>query len=162
MPVPQEREEWTAKVYGAVSGRPLPGATIPLTETWTASAKALTGALDSVNLQLMALRVALLKSGDQDLRDIADVGLDDVLMDHPRRLRTTLRTVQGTTGDGRRKALTTLAEALDGMQRHLRSSRLVAAVDDNPMRVTARLRGTLDQPLLALTRQTRLALQGGG
>lgn len=157
MPVPEEREEWTAKMFLAVGGRgrtpvkPWPG------NTWHRAAGALGEALEEAERQVAALEQGLKKQGDPDLAEIAAHGLDEVLGAHPKRLRDALGAFETLELEARTEALKALGNALDALSDDLKRA-VVEACDENPFGVSVSLRETLGGPADKLARATSAAM----
>jgi hypothetical protein len=117
---------------------------------WQAARRAWDAAIQTVDRQISALQSVLRGSGDPELIEIAEFGLNAVTGDHKARLTALLTEL----GDGNLavmersggKARALLAE----FRTHIENDPRVAACDGNPTKVSVSIRATLAPALAAL------------
>lgn len=96
---------------------------------WEAAKKSWQDALDTVDKQVTALQKELLKTGDGDLKEIAEFGLNGITGNHKVPLLTAIREVDGAAPDGRAKAANQALTAIGKFEDHINRDARVRACD---------------------------------
>ncbi len=137
-----QQKAWVTRVLGfQAAPKASPGPDLP---------RALAGwraALDRLDQQISSLQTALRAAPDDDLRQIAEFGLNAMTMSHKVRLQAAL--IDGGTAPDQRVAKLALA-ATDAFVAHVRADPRIAACDANPFGVAMSVRATLLPALAAL------------
>jgi hypothetical protein len=113
-------------------------------------------ARETVDGQIARLQKVLKESGDRDLFEISEYGLNGVMGNFKVRLMACLPELRAAQGDGLRAAAAKALPIASGLAQHVRSEPRIEACDDNPFGVAVSIRGTLGGALDRLT----AALQG--
>src|SRR5262249_25563831 len=103
--------------------------------------------LDEVNGQLNKLRTELLKEEDNELRRIAEFGLNAITNDLRVPLQAAMMDVDRAPADGKSKFIAQAEDLVDEFRDHLDSDGQVQACDSNPFGVPVSLRTTLGTAL---------------
>ena len=145
------KRAWVARVLGVAmpqAGAAQRGAAA--NGGFAAARAAWSSAVEQVDGQITALQAALRQSGDNDLRAIAEYGLNGVTGNHKVRLMAALQDIG--TGPASPRAAATAIAVITPFRAHLASDERVAVCDENPFGVAVAIRATLDPPLAALQR----------
>lgn len=110
---------------------------------WAAASRAWRDASDTIDGQLNQLAAALKDSGDTELKDIAEFGLNAVTGNFKVPLMAVMRDLDGATGEARGKAITQARTIVAGFADHLSDEERVLACDENPFGVPVTIRKTL-------------------
>jgi hypothetical protein len=120
--------------------------------SWQSARAAWQDASDRVDEQLSALRRVLLASGDPELGQIAEVGLNAVTGNNRVRLMAAIREIDAAPGLAPQPLLKRARAAIDGLETSIASDTRVVACDGNPFDVPVSIGATLG-PALAKLRQ---------
>jgi hypothetical protein len=123
-------------------------ATAPLSPLWGAARKSWQTATETVDAQLTALKAALKKSGDADLAQIAESGLDGVLGAFKEQLIDSVHEIDSAPPETRKALAEKARTIISGFETHVDSEKLITACENNPFKVTITIRSTL-KPALA-------------
>jgi hypothetical protein len=156
-----KKHAWIARVLGIelagqTSGIPEPPPPPPPPGTAKRPAPLLPIWIDAsqrVNEAIEALRQALLADGDPDLRDIAELGLNDILDTETEPVVAALRGVDAAPRSAKARAAANKAAAQ--FRAYLSGDEVVALIEDNPLKVQVPLRRILVSALDTIS--TRLA-----
>ncbi len=113
-------------------------------------------AREAVDSQIARLQKVLKDSGDRDLLEISEFGLNGVMGNFKVRLMASLPELSSAQGDGLRAAAAKALPIATGLHQHLQTEPRIEACDDNPFGVAVSIRSTLGAALNRLT----AALQG--
>ena len=108
-------------------------------------------AREAVDDQISRLQTALKASGDRDLVEISEFGLNGVMGNFKVRLMASLPELRSAQGDGLRVAAAKALPIANGLGQHLKAEPRVEACDDNPFGVPVSIRSTLGAALNRLT-----------
>lgn len=118
---------------------------------WAAARQAWQDASDAVDSQISQLQKALRESGDEELEEIAEFGLNGVTGGFKVPLLASLRDVDNAVGEQQAKAIAKARTVVADFLKHLSASEQVAACDDNPFGVSVTIRDSLGQSLAQLS-----------
>ena len=125
---------------------------------WDVAKKAWREASDAVDSQITRLQGALKNSGDEDLEEIAEFGLNGVTGNFKTPLMAALLNIDGAGNpDALKKAAGNAGTVIKGFRQHLDSDESVEACDDNPFGVKVTIRQTLSGALTQLEQALSLA-----
>jgi hypothetical protein len=96
---------------------------------WEAAKKSWQDAIETVDKQVAALQKELLKTGDGDLKEIAEFGLNGITGNHKVPLMAAIRDVDGASPESRSKAATTALAAIGKFEDHINRDARVRACD---------------------------------
>jgi hypothetical protein len=135
--------DWVRTVLGVIAGPPVRPAVSDseFAKAWPAARAAWQSAIETVDGQIGNLQKALRDSGDEDYREIAEIGLNAVTGNYKVRLMAAMREVDG--GGPRDKLARLVADFAD----HIATDERVMAVDENPLKVAVSVRKTLGPAL---------------
>jgi hypothetical protein len=155
----QAQNGWIARVLGVTPGAAALGST-DARRMWESARAIWFDASKRADAQLAALQGVLRASDDEELRQIADMGLNAVTGNHKVPLLAAIQDIDGSEQpDGGKIAK--LRQIADGFIEHLASDLHVDAVDTNELGVTVRIADTLIPALeeldAALERWQRVA-----
>lgn len=119
-------------------------------EQWGAAASAWEGAVNSVKEQLAGLKSFLLQDEDEDLQAIGEFGLGAVTQKHLVPLTAALMELDASGPDQLKAAARRVRNLVGEFKKHLETSPLVTACDQNPFGVNVTIRQTLTPPLAEL------------
>jgi hypothetical protein len=139
------RSEWIERVLGVrvpTSGDVAEGAGL------RAAAAAWRGASDAVDGQIAKLQAVLRDSDDDELREIAEYGLNGVTGGFKVPLMAALQDAE----KGDQRGLTSLRAIIAAFSAHLERDTRIAACDDNPFGIPVAIRATLGPALAQLAR----------
>jgi hypothetical protein len=143
------KQAWVARVLG-VTVAPTNAGPRGAPGDFAAARAAWSSAIEQVDAQITALQAALRQSGDNDLKAIAEYGLNGVTGNHKVRLMAALQDIGA--GPATPQAAKTAIGVIAPFRTHLGSDERVAVCDENPFGVAVAIRATLDPPLAALER----------
>jgi hypothetical protein len=134
----------------AAKAGPGPGSTAgggDFRQRWVAAKQTWQTSSDNLDTQITELQQALRKSGDGELMEIAEFGLNGVTGNFKVPLMTAIREVDAASGDGLQKASTKARGIIAGFRKHLESDERVQACADNPFGVNVSIRETIGEGL---------------
>jgi len=100
-----------------------------------------------VTAQLAELQKALKKSGDKELMDIAENGMEDLTAGFGSRLEESLGQLDGLEGSALRRASGKARIIISGFRKHIGSDVAVKACDKNPFKIPVAMQSTLEAAL---------------
>lgn len=109
-------------------------------ETWK-------DAVETVDGQIATLQNAMRATGMEELKEVAEFGLNGVTGNFRVPLTAALRNVASAKGDARKKEVAKAHIIVTGFKKHLAGSELVLVCDENPLGVTLSIRKTLGAAL---------------
>jgi hypothetical protein len=141
----QSQNDWIRTVLGVQPGTAEGGGSPEggLTQRWPGIKSIWTRASDQVDAQLTALQTALRDSGDQDYREIAEMGLNGVTGNHKVRLMAGLMQIDAAAGPPEPAAARKVRQTIAAFIEHLASDPRIDAVDTNELGVTVKVADTL-------------------
>lgn len=154
MPASKAQQEWVERVLGVRPAGTVAGSDFP--QAWRAAVAEWRDASDAVDSQITALQRALKASGDGELEDIAEYGLNGVTGGFKVPLMAVLQELDPASPDPR--LLKRARTIVSGFRSHLGSDQRVLACDENPFGVRVALRATLDPALGRLNAAIQLAV----
>jgi hypothetical protein len=111
---------------------------------WDVAKQAWRDSMDTVNAQITRLQSALKSSGDDDLEEIAEFGLNGVTGNFKTPLMAALLNIDAAADAAAlKKAASNAAGIIQGFRQHLDSDEAVEACDDNPFGVKVSIRETV-------------------
>jgi hypothetical protein len=137
-----------SKAAKSVPG-PAPGAD-GFRPRWLAARKSWQDASDAVDAQIARLQQALRKSGDTELKEIAEFGLNAVTGNHKVRLMAAIKDIDAADALARAAAAQKASAEVAAFQRHLESDARVAVCDENPFGVPMTIRSSIGGALADL------------
>lgn len=123
---------------------------------WRSAVAAYRSASDTVDQQIGQLQVKLRASGDAELAQIADKGLNGVTGNFKVPLLAVLRDIDGASGPALAAHARRAAEIAAGFARHIDTAPTVAVCDTNPLAKVS-IRATLGPALRDLARTAAMA-----
>ncbi|MGE0385112.1 MAG: hypothetical protein AB7Q97_10310 [Gammaproteobacteria bacterium] len=114
---------------------------------WSDAAAAWQSAADEVDRQIGALQAALRRSDDEELKEIAEFGLNAVTGNFKVPLLTAIRELNGAGPQQRAKAAEGVQRAAKDFANHIASDPAIDACDRNPFGVAVTIRTTLGPAL---------------
>jgi hypothetical protein len=142
--VPPSTGEKPSTPEAPVSNQPLPDA---VRKELVAAIQAWQGAMASIDSQIAQLAAALKKTGDEDLMDIGDKGVNALTGNHKVRLMAILREVASGQPEVQRRTAAKGLPLVAKFRQHIESDERVAVCDANPFNVTVTIRKTLGDSL---------------
>jgi hypothetical protein len=127
---------------------------------WPAARQAWQDASDAVDGQLAKLQTALKASGDTELVEIAEYGLNGVTGNHKVPLMASVRELDSAAGPKLAGAVSRAARIVAAFRAHLDGAETVAACDDNPFGVPVTIRKSIGGALQALEKFFQEAKKG--
>jgi hypothetical protein len=124
--------------------------------SWQAAVAAYREASDTVDAQISQLQVKLRGSGDRELEQIADKGLNGVTGNFKVPLLAVLRDIESASAEARPAHSRRAAEIAAGFLKHIESEATVAVCDTNPLAPVS-IRATLGPALRGLARAAAAA-----
>jgi hypothetical protein len=128
---------------------PAPGGAKADPARWAAARAAWQDASDTVDAQMAALQKVLRDSGDEELEEIAEYGLNAVTDGHKVPLMTAIMEIGSGTPETLAKSGAKALAAVQAFKAHIESDERVAACDENPD-VPVTIRATLGPALAGL------------
>src|SRR4051812_2823808 len=117
-------------------------------QRWMAARKSWQTASEALDAQVGQLQAALRKSGDNELVEIAEFGLNGVTGNFKTRLMAAMLEVdQAANAEALKKAAGSARGIIGGFRQHIDSDERVQVCDDNPFGVTVSIRKTLGEAL---------------
>ena len=144
------KRAWVEQVLGYRFRRSDPLKTGGGAGQWKAARQAWQTASDTVDGQLSALQSALRQTGDPELIEIAEFGLNAMTANHKTRLLTMLVELGDAGPDIARRTGPKAISLLEEFQAHIESDPRIAACDANPADVPVSIRTTLGPALAGL------------
>jgi hypothetical protein len=120
-----------------------PGAASDFRQHWQAAVEGWRDASDEVDAQISRLQQALRKSGDGDLHEIADSGLNGITAGAKVGLLVSIRELGGETGKVPAGRIAKARKAVAQFRAQIEQDPRVGACDTNPFGVPVSLRATL-------------------
>ena len=117
---------------------------------WTAARSAWQDASDTVDGQISALQKMLRESGDEELEEIAEYGLNGITGNHKVPLMAALMEIGAGSAESIAKGRPKAIPLIQAFRTHIESDERVAACDDNPGGVAVSIRATLVPALAGL------------
>jgi hypothetical protein len=145
--------EWLRRVlgFGLPETEQGSAANTPQAATqWKAAVERWKAASEAVDGQISALQVVLLQSGDPQLKEIAEHGLNAVTGNHRVPLQTALIELGAGEPVAMRNAGPKVLAAVNDFREYLETSEQVAVCDDNPFDTPVSIRATLGAALAAM------------
>ena len=140
----KEKDEWIVRALGVQ----MPSNGSGPFQTLAEAAQAWRDASETVDGQIGALQNVLRASGDEELREIGEYGLNAVTGNFKVRLMAALLGAESGNAEDRKK----LSAIVTGLRQHLASDERVEACDENPFGVAVSIRTTLIPALDRLER----------
>jgi hypothetical protein len=148
-----KQDGWIARVLGVnVTEAGLKAGTAPKLggAGIVAACDAWHDASEAVDAQIAALGKALRDSGDEELEEIADFGLNAVTANHKVPLMAALVELGSGSPEAIAKSGPKVLAAALAFRKHIESDARVAACDENPLGLAVSIRDTLGPVLAAL------------
>ncbi len=143
-----KQDAWIARVLGVQFPAVVSADGQDSDQRWQMACQAWRAASEAIDGQMGALQKALRASGDPELIDIAEFGLNAVTGDHKVRL-TALLSELGSPAAAQKSGAKTLA-LLSDFKTHIETDPRVAACDANPIAVPVSIRATIAPALAGL------------
>ncbi len=116
-------------------------------QLWKAAEATWKDAVETVDGQIATLQNAMRATGMEELKEVAEFGLNGVTGNFRVPLTAAFRNVASTKGDARKKEIAKAHIIVSGFKKHLAGSELVLVCDENPLGVTLSIRKTLGAAL---------------
>lgn len=110
---------------------------------WGQASSVWRDASDTVDSQITKLQNVLKQSGDDELEDIANLGLNALTGNFKVSLMTAIREIDTGTSEARAKAARKALGIISEFRRHVTNSEMIMAVDNNPFGVELTIGSTL-------------------
>jgi hypothetical protein len=117
---------------------------------WAAAKESWQMAIETVDAQLGKLQAALKQSGDAELREIAEFGLNGVTGNHKVRLMAAIMDMDNAKAGDRAAFAKRMQQLISDFQGHLAADERVTACDENPFDVPVTVRATVGKGLSGL------------
>ena len=112
-------------------------------QLWKAAEETWKDAVETVDGQIATLQNAMRATGMEELKEVAEFGLNGVTGNFRVPLTAAFRNVASAKGDARKKEVAKAHIIVTGFKKHLAGSELVLVCDENPLGVTLSIRKTL-------------------
>jgi hypothetical protein len=119
-------------------------------ERWTAARAAWQDAIEAVDSQISALQRALRETGDEELEEIAQYGLNAVTNNHKVPVMAAVMEIGSGSAESLAKSGPKALAAVQAFKKHIESDQRVAACDQNPLGAAVAIRATLGPALAKL------------
>ena len=126
-------------------------------KAWSAAQAAWKIALETVDAQLGKLQQTLRSSEDEELRDIAEFGLNGVTGNFKVPLLAAMQDIEAARDDARGSQARRATQIATGFLKHIENATEVAACDENPFGVQVSIRKTLGGALAQLNDALKMA-----
>ena len=124
---------------------------------WAGARSAWQQASELVDGQISGLQAVLRSSGDSELKEIADFGLNAITGNHKVRVMAAIRDIDGSKDIPPAPALGKAEKAITAFAAHIASDPRVAACDRNPFKVPMTVRSSIGAALVGLQRALSVA-----
>lgn len=145
------KDEWVLAVLGIdLSATPSDAAAFakePFRSRWTTLRDDWSEASYAADQQIGVLQIALRKSGNEDLAQIANFGMNALTGNFKVQLMAAMKDLDSANDDKVPKAAAKALPVIRGFRKHLSSDPRVKACDANPFGVSMSLAATLDGAL---------------